>query len=307
MTFEKLKEEFKSYLKTNGHLFNGTVDDFLSRNLDIIESWYKFENSFENQQNLVINKEYSFHDMEKKLGRKFEINVNLDTCSFKLLNFYSSDLSRNLKIVDMISSESKVKKQYDSDLINSFSLKTQEESKLMCELSNKDYNFKIFTQLKLYLNNQSNSSFRFWEGRLEVDFNIHDALENKTKPFFAISVQDENGNSSEFLSDFFYQHFQPILNKNRTHLQQRLIMLNIIHDIFQKICFQKEDLMDSIPTGSITVEDFISFISDYNEVFILKNDYPLITENTIIELKMASKEFHFHDDTLKKNAININM
>lgn len=307
MTFEKLKEEFHAYIQNNEYVSNKNPEVFLNENLDLLESWCKFEESFKNEQHLVIDKEYSFYDMEKKLGRKFDINVNLDNCSFKIFNSYSSDLSRNLKMVNMISAKSKVNKEYTSDLVNSFSLKNQSEFKLLNELSNKDHNFKVFTKLKSYSNNQSNSSFRFWSGRLEINFYIHDVLENKIKPFFAISVQDESGKTSEFLSEFFYQYFKSILDENRTYLQQRLIVLNIIHGVFQNICFQKEDLMDSIPTGSITVEDFISFISDYNEVFILKNDYPLITENTIIELKMASKEFHFHDDTLKKNAININM
>lgn len=301
MTFEKLKEEFYIYIQDKGYVSNEKNQDFFNKNLDILESWYKFEESFKSEQNLVIDKEYSFYDVEKKSGRIFDINVNLDNCSFNLSNSYTSSLSRNVKIIDFIRSQSDSKKIQNIDLIEGFSFKSKNE------LFEEEHNLEKIISLRSYLSNQSNSSFRFWEGLLEVDFNIYDALENKTKPFFAISVQDDNGNSSEILSEFFYQYFQPILNNNRNYLQQKLIILNIIHDITQSICFQKEDLMDAIPTGNISVEDFINFVSDYNEIFVLKNDCPLIEEKLINDLKIASKEFISYYKTLKNNAINSNM
>lgn len=304
MTFENLKEEFYIYIKDKGYVSNEKNQDFFNKNLDILESWYKFEESFKSEQNLVIDKEYSFHDIEKKLGRKFEINVNLDTCSFKFFNSYPSELSRNIKIVEILGSKANINRTHNLNLIAAFSPKNEDEFN---ELSEENQKIKKHIALRSYLHNKSNSSFRFWDGGLEVDFNIHDALENKTKPFFAISVQDDNGNSSEILSEFFYKYFQPILNNNRNYLQQKLIILNIIHDITQSICFQKEDLMDAIPTGNISVEDFIHFVSDYNEIFVLKNDCPLIEEKLINDLKIASKEFISYYKTLKNNAINSNM
>lgn len=304
MTFEKLKEDFHDYIQNNEFVSNKKTEIFLSENLDLLESWYNFEESFKNKKDLFIDKEYSFHDIEKKLGRKFEINVNLDTCSFKFFNSYPSELSRNIKILEILASKANINRTQNLNLIEAFSLKNEDEFN---DLSEENQKIKKHIALRSYLHNKSNSSFRFWDGRLEVDFNIHDALENKTKPFFAISVQDQNGNNSEFLSEFFYKYFQPILNNNRESLQQKLIILNIIQEMTQSVCFQKEDLMDSIPTGSISIEDFINFVSDYNEIFTLENDCTLIEESLILDLKTASKEFISYNKVLKNNAINSNI